>query len=101
MHYLSTSYPSSTLVMDIDDPPHASSSSRTKTVYIPETTYADISPSPTFDYRSLPDHSQAICIDAGETRCKCQFPMVKLMFVRVISMASRVLQHEDALHRPH
>jgi hypothetical protein len=52
--------------MDVDQSSHASSS-RTKTVYIPETTYADVTPQKPFNYRSLPNHSQAICIDAGRS----------------------------------
>lgn len=81
--------------MDIDEAPHASSS-RAKTVYIPEPTYADITPQTTFDNRSLPSHDQAICIDAGESLPGHAVP--NLTQVRLLGLAGGVLAYEDTLH---
>jgi hypothetical protein len=55
-----------TVDMQVDEPPMASSSRR-KTVHITEPSYTEITRQEPFNYRSLPSHEPAICIDAGKS----------------------------------
>jgi hypothetical protein len=50
--------------MQVDEPALASSS-KTKITYITEPSYTDVTRQQPFNYRSLPSHDPAICIDAG------------------------------------
>jgi hypothetical protein len=50
--------------MEVDEPAMASSS-RTKVLHISEPNHTDVTRQQPFNYRSLPSHEPAICIDAG------------------------------------
>jgi hypothetical protein len=55
--------------MQVDEPALASSSRR-KTVHVVDPDYTDVTRQEPFNYRSLPSHDPAICIDAGtSTSC--------------------------------
>jgi len=50
--------------MQVDEPALASSSRR-KVVHVVDPDYTDVTRQEPFNYRSLPSHDPAICIDAG------------------------------------
>lgn len=65
IHYLPLSI--ATAIMQVDQPAMASSS-RKKLVYVTDQDYTDITRQEPFNYRSLPSHDPAICIDAGSSK---------------------------------
>jgi hypothetical protein len=66
--------------------PALASSSKTKTTYITEPSYTDVTRQQPFNYRSLPSHDPAICIDAG---------MFRLPLEWAFSSSEQDLQHGE------
>jgi len=76
--------------MQVDEPALASSS-KTKITYITEPNYTDVTRQQPFNYRSLPSHDPAICIDAGMYLYRLKG--LSADKDRFINMASWILVH--------